>query len=436
VTNRGPVHVMAIADSDSYLKWAACLVDALPPDWSGELAVARTPIAPSPTQMRGALESTRASAALPPVLSATALRRAVRRTRPDVVVTACTGPVVDVLINDVLAGLTPRPVFVSGLPGVSVPATEKAWLYRAPVDLFIVHSHREAAEFRELGEQLGVTGEVGLATLPFLPHNPAPALPAPAAPREAPRNRVVFATQAKVPVEREEREAILRALADLAARRPDLEVVVKLRARAHEQQTHRERHHYETLWQNLVAAGEVPADAVTFADGSMREQLAHAVGFVTVSSTAALEAIAYDVPLLILSDFGVSAEMINLVFEDSGTLGTLEDLRAAEFRKPDPQWCAANYFHDAADNDWVPRLSALVARARTEGLPVRPPLLTSPKDVARRRRGRLRMEVPPGALRTIGRFRKRLKRVRRLLTPAKKPAAQPVHHDRAEQSST
>ena len=84
----------------------------------------------------------------------------------------------------------------------------------------------------------------------------------------------------------------------------------------------------------------------------------------------------------------------------------------------------------------MPRLSALVARARTEGLPVRPPLLTSPKDVARRRRGRLRMEVPPGALRTIGRFRKRLKRVRRLLTPAKKPAAQPVHHDRAEQSST
>ncbi|WP_324969543.1 DUF6716 putative glycosyltransferase, partial [Thermobifida fusca] len=78
MTNRGPVHVMAIADSDSYLKWAACLVDALPPDWSGELAVARTPIAPSPTQMRGALESTRASAALPPVLSATALRRAVR----------------------------------------------------------------------------------------------------------------------------------------------------------------------------------------------------------------------------------------------------------------------------------------------------------------------------------------------------------------------
>ena len=169
--------------------------------------------------MRGALEHPRQRWP-PPVLSATALRRAVRRTRPDVVVTACTGPVVDVLINDVLAGSSTRARSSSpACPGVCSSHGESVAIPR-PVDLFIVHSHREAAEFRELGEQLGVTGEVGLATLPFLPHNPAPALPAPAAPREAPRNRVVFATQAKVPVEREEREAILRALADLAARRP------------------------------------------------------------------------------------------------------------------------------------------------------------------------------------------------------------------------
>jgi len=148
------VHVMAIADSDSYLKWAAGLLDALPEGWSGELAVVRTPIAPSPSQMRGAVQGTRNGMALPPVLSATALRRAVRRVRPDVVVAACTGPVVDVLVNDLLSGLAPRPVLVSGLPGVSVPATEQAWRYRAPVDLFVLHSHREVAEFREFSREL------------------------------------------------------------------------------------------------------------------------------------------------------------------------------------------------------------------------------------------------------------------------------------------
>ncbi|TDQ55558.1 DUF6716 putative glycosyltransferase [Actinorugispora endophytica] len=418
MTDRGTAHVMAIADSDSYLKWGAGLLDSLPEGWSGELAVVRTPIAPSPSQMRGAVLGTRNGASVPPVLSALALRRTVRRVRPDVIVVACTGPVVDVLVNDVLAGLSPRPVLVSGLPGISVPATEKAWLYRAPVDLFILHSRREVDEFGELGARLGATGEIGLATLPFLAGGPEPGSGAPTIadpPEQAPRDRVVFATQAKVPVQREERELVLRALADLAARRPDLNVVVKLRARAHEQQTHREHHHFETLWHDLVAAGEVPADAVSFADGSMREQLEHAAGFVTVSSTAALEAVAQDVPLLILSDFGVSAEMINLVFEGSEALGTLDDLREGRFRTPSPRWCAENYFHDADGNDWSARLVALVERARAGGLPARPLLLTGPRETARRRRSRLRMDVPPTALRTIGRVRKRIKRVRRRL---------------------
>ncbi|GAA3419482.1 DUF6716 putative glycosyltransferase [Streptosporangium vulgare] len=77
----------------------------------------------------------------------------------------------------------------------------------------------------------------------------------------------------------------------------------------------------------------------------MHEHLAHAAGFVTVSSTAALEAIAQKVPLLVLSDFGVGAEMINLVFEDSGLLGTLDDLSAGRFLDPDDAWCKVNYFH-------------------------------------------------------------------------------------------
>ncbi|GAA3750700.1 DUF6716 putative glycosyltransferase [Salinactinospora qingdaonensis] len=431
MTERGDVHVLAIADSDSYLKWAAGLLDGLPAGWSGELAVVRTPIAPSASQMRAAVQGTRVQESPPQVLSAHALRRSLRRNRPDAVVLACTGPVVDVLVNSVLGDLRPRPVFVSGLPGISVPATQKAWLYRGQVDLFVVHSTHEVADFRDVGAEVGATGSVALATLPFLSGSPAPGAdgsgpaptdvaregaratgdPLPGTAVTGQRNRVVFATQAKVPVERDERVAILRALTALAANRPELDVVVKLRARAHEQQTHREHHHYETLWQELVAAGEVEAGVVTFADGSMRDHLAHAVGFVTVSSTAALEAITHEVPLLVLSDFGVSAEMINLVFEDSGTLGTLDDLRHGRFNHPSPQWCAANYFHSPAANDWAECLAKLVEQRRTGALPDRPALLNAPADVAARRRARLRLEVPPSTLRTIGRMRKRVRKI-------------------------
>src|SRR5690606_9395809 len=144
--------VLAVADSDSYLKWAAGLLDALPEGWTTLLTVVRTPIAPSPEQIRAAVSGTRsagaaggvagarAAAGPPPVLAARALRRTAARMRPDIVLAACTGPVVDVLVAEVLGDVRPRPVFVTGLPGISIPATEKAWLFRSGCDLFIVHS--------------------------------------------------------------------------------------------------------------------------------------------------------------------------------------------------------------------------------------------------------------------------------------------------------
>ncbi|RBQ18892.1 hypothetical protein DP939_16970 [Spongiactinospora rosea] len=397
--------VLAVADSDSYLKWAACLLDGLPPGDEALLTLIRTPIAPSSGQIAAAVAGTRAAAgeALPEVLTARRLRRAAERFAPDAILLACTGPVVDVLGAEILEGLRPRPVFVSGLPGISVPATEKAWRFRSGCDLFIVHSTREVREFAALGAELGGGGAVGLARLPFLGQGTAGRA-------SGPRDRVVFATQAKVPRRREERESILLALAELGERRPDLDVVVKLRARDTERQTHNERYHYERLWMELAAQGRVRGGAVRFADGPMHEHLSRAAGFVTVSSTAALEAIAESVPLLVLSDFGVSAEMINLVFEDSGCLGDLDELAKGVFREPDARWCQANYFHDPRAADWHPRLSALAGDARAGRLVPARSLLQGAADVAARRRARMRVEVPPGMLRVGYRAKRRVRR--------------------------
>ena len=387
------MRVLAVADSDSYLKWAACLLQDLPEGCDTELVVVRTPIAPSAEQIAAAVSGR----AAPPVVTARALRRLAERSRPDVILAACTGPVVDVLVSGVLDGLRPRPVFATGLPGISVPATEKAWLYRSGCDLFVVHSEREVAEFGAIAARLGGGGAVGLARLPFLRPRPS----------HAGGDRVVFATQAKVPKAREERERILLALAELAARRPGLDVVVKLRALEGERQTHRERHHYQRLWRGLGEPGRL-----RFAAGSMQDQLSRAAGFVTVSSTAALEAIAMGVPSLVLSDFGVNAEMINLVFEDSGLLGTLDDLAAGDFRQAEPRWCAANYFHPDERGDWTGLLTGLVvSRPR---VPARS-LLDGPEHAAARRRARLRVEVPPNMLRAGYRAKRRVRRYLKVL---------------------
>lgn len=400
-----PISVLAIADSDSYLKLSAAMLDALADhvDTLG-LAVVRSPIAPSPTQVRAALVGTGKEGHNIPVLTILRIQDLVRRERPDVVVLNCTGPVVDVIASMLLsAGPGYRPVLVSALPGISVPATEKAWLYRSQIDLFVLHSRREVAEFTVLGEELGAGGEVGLATLPFLP---------PVDAGLAQGNRVVFASQAKVPTLRGDREKILVGLADLAEERSDLEVVVKLRGDEHEAQTHRERYHYRALWWDLVRRGRVREDALHFRTGPMSRQLSGALGLVTVSSTAALEAIALRVPLLVLTDFGVGSEQINTVFEGSGTFGTLEDVRAARFRSPGKEWLDRNHFHQATDNDWIERLEALVSRARGGGLAVHPSLRTSDDQLRSRRNSLIRLSVPPSALRTTGFFRSRLRALR------------------------
>ena len=189
----------------------------------------------------------------------------------------------------------------------------------------------------------------GLARLPFLPPGPPAAADPPA---DGP---LVFAAQAKVPVRREEREQILLALAQAGP------AVVKLRALSTEWQTHHEPWPYPQLYAGLVQAGRVAPDALHFAAGSMTEALAGARGLVTVSSTAALEAMALGLPVLTLSDFGVSEEMINTVFAGSGCLGTLADLAAGRPATADPAWTAANYFHPPADNTWLDEISDRVA---------------------------------------------------------------------------
>src|SRR3546814_17014284 len=57
---------------------------------------------------------------------------------------------------------------VTGLPGISIPTTRKALLYRRQADLVVLHSPREVREFGRLSHAKGWDHRFGLATLPFV----------------------------------------------------------------------------------------------------------------------------------------------------------------------------------------------------------------------------------------------------------------------------
>ena len=343
------VRVVAIADSDSYVKWGASLASQMPSRWDVSLVVVANPVLPSAEQLDAALRESTLGA--PAVLDLAALAEWVRDIQPDVVLLSLRGPLIKVVVRAVLGAAITRPVLISGLPGISIPATRRAVAHRAQADLFVLHSKREVREFTALAAEMEVEHRFALATLPFMTGGGED--------DEARANGdVIFAAQAKVPIEREERLALLGWLAEAARAFPQRRVVVKVRALPGEQQTHAERYDFGTLMDEMVPPA--PANMVV-AGGSMGVHLSTAGALVTVSSTAAIEAVALGVPVLVLNDFGVSRQMINLVFEGSGLLGDSADLLAGRFKTPNAEWLDDNYFHDGAEDNWIAQTEELLA---------------------------------------------------------------------------
>ena len=400
------VRVVAIADSDSYLKWSAATLEAIPAGWQTEQWLVRNPIAPSSDQVRAA------TGRRVRMISVTGVAVALAVDPPDVLLLAATGPVVQTLLSLPLVRRTGRPVLVTGLPGISIPATERAVQFRSGCDVFILHSHREVTEFSTVAAKLGVRMTFGLATLPFIKQvRRDTAKITSGEDHEGGRQRtekIVFAAQAKFPEELADRQRVLRAFVALP---PQRKVVIKLRAMPGEQQTHRERWPYPELWDELVTTEGFDHGLIRFAAGSMTDVLDQADGLVTVSSTAALEAIGIGVPVLIINDFGVSAELVNEVFIGSGCLGSLNDLATSTLHKPEPDWLERNYFHDPVDDDWLTTIEEALRLRAGSGLPT---AVVTPVDGRFRqvRRG-LRLVMPRPVLFVTGRIGWAAKRVRR-----------------------
>lgn len=357
--------VVAIADTDSYVKWAAALVGGAGGRWDASLLVLDSPLVVSDSQLASALSGSGLPRDRVERIAYGRLVARLTELRADAVVIGARGPLVRVLARE-LAALPERPVVVTGLPGISIPATRRAVVYRLQSDLFVVHSRREVREFGALSARTGYAHRYALATLPFA-RGASVAGGAGTAGVVRQGTDLVFATQAKVPAERHDRLRIARMLIRAAEADASRRVVVKLRAAAGEHQTHLEQDGYPEL---LASLGPLPPNLVT-STAPMRKALSTAEGLVTVSSTAAIEAIARGIPVIALDTFGVSPRLINETLADADLLAGEEDVVARRFRHPDPEWLDDNYFHAPEADDWTDHVEALMAQRSAGRLPPR-----------------------------------------------------------------
>lgn len=347
--------VIALADSDSYLKWAAATLDRIVPRAERRLIVVANPVMPSDRQRATAVAGTSFAPESVEVLSVDDALESVRRTGADVVLVAMRGPLAALLLA-MLAELPDRPVLASGIPGIALPARRKALIYRAQADLVLVHSHHERRAYAQLDADLDHHHRFALTTLPFLERRPSDG------------DDVVFAAQSLMPATRADRLRLVQRLADAARHDPHRSFIIKVRAMGAERQTHDDRWPLESL---LLELPDVPPNLQVRA-GSMTTALDGAGAVVSVSSTALIEAVARGIPALVLDDFGVSDELLNSIFEGSGLLGSTDDLVAGRFAHADPDWSVDNYLHDPDDDDATAVIRRLVDERTHSGLVTRP----------------------------------------------------------------
>jgi Putative glycosyltransferase (DUF6716) len=257
----------------------------------------------------------------------------------DVVVLAIQGPQVQRFCHDLFdaADLTDAspPVTISGWVGVIIENITAGYLARYTTDIVAVNSRSDLATFQSIARSLELpTDNLLLCGLPLLSgkvRNP---------PVDTPIKTVMFADQPTVPQTREDRLYVYQRLMAYAQAHPDRQVVLKPRHRIDEDTFHRMRFHPEVLLASLKKPTNFSIDYTP-----VSERLANLDLMLTVSSTAALEALGAGIRAAFIADLDVREQLGNHIFLDSGLLRTFDQLEHDEIGVPNATWIE-DYFFD------------------------------------------------------------------------------------------
>ncbi len=372
-----------LADSDTRWKWGSLTAKRLTGAAEGEEAapdlrldgyLLRGRATPTPRQLEEVgvrADSMREVTAIEFLNAVASGRDEEAPEAPDVIVLALVGGAVQAVLHGlarVFAGAARRPVVVTGYVGVVYEKLADGLLLRHGADVVLANSRQDAERFRAVYEGVGADASgVVEAALPFLGGEPY-------APRDP--YTVVFAAQPSVPEKRADRAYLLSRLIQHARRHPEREVLLKLRSKPGEHTTHIE----ELPYQKLVRGEEQPAN-FRLVYGHMGEVLDRTDLLVTVSSTAALEALHRRIPTAVLTDLGVREALGNHAFIGSGCLASWDQLDAGQSPEPDPDWVArqgvaADGAYETAFDAARERVAKLTARSRDGSLPPIQPYYT------------------------------------------------------------
>lgn len=214
-----------------------------------------------------------------------------------------------------------RPLLVSAYPGILFRHQMEGMLDRSGVDLLCLNSCNDEATYRMGCDALGVDASNAIVTgLPLLWNLTAR--------RQVPeQSSIVFFEQPSIPNNPLQRHYICKQLQEIALDWPSHPVIFKPRTSSTESTLHR-RHgemvskirklarHSKNLQISLQPAAKLLSDCGCA---------------ITLSSTAALEAMAMGVSTRIVADLGVNETLGNSFFTGSGCLAAFDRIRHDPF---------------------------------------------------------------------------------------------------------
>ncbi|MDT0310498.1 glycosyltransferase [Streptomyces sp. DSM 44917] len=344
-----------IADSDSRWRWAALTARKIAPGHALDARLLSCATTPAPRQIEdaGVLPDTSRVVTVAEALADPAVAEA------DLLVLGTLGGTALALLHSLGAawdGGSRRPVVITGYAGAVYENLVDGLLLRAGADLVLANSPHDARRFREAYRGAGVDEEcVVEAGLPFLG---GPRYDPSAVARGERPFTVCFAVQPTVPASPAARAGLVEKLRRHALRHPERQVLIKPRTRAGETGTRPERHAFRDLFEAL---GDRPPN-LGLAEGSMAEVLNRTDLLVTLSSTAAFEAMQRGIPTAILTDYGIREAHGNHFFVSSGALASFAQLDEGLVPRPGYSWTTE---HGIGQRDPFGPARARVAQLRT-----------------------------------------------------------------------
>ncbi|MEU3420383.1 DUF6716 putative glycosyltransferase [Streptomyces murinus] len=362
------LRVAVLADSDTRWKWGALTAQRLTPA-AAEVRLDGYLLRGRATPTARQLQEVGVRADSLSEVTGVEFLHAMSQEPYDMLVLALVGGAVQAMLHGLRSawGTGPRPVVVTGYVGVVYEKLADGLLLRHGADLVLANSRHDADRFRAVYEGVGAdASSVTEVALPFLGGAPYSG--------EHEPYTVVFAAQPSVPDNRRDRTYLLDRLIRHARTHPEREVLLKLRSKPGEHTTHIE----ELPYQKLVQGKDVP-DNFRLVYGHMGEVLDRTDLLVTVSSTAALEALHRRVPTVVLTDLGVREALGNHHFTGSGCLASWDQLDAGHRPAPDEEWVArqgvaTDGSYETAFDTARERIATLLDRAG--GLPPLTPYYT------------------------------------------------------------